>query len=357
MFDQGRFDEDFARAVANCSELTRDEARHFIERGFVRVRCAFPVSIAQTVREHAWAELEADHAIRRDDPRSWDRPLMRQGRGAMHGYIRTRPTRTRFNLRQEAPRAFATQADAIGGAHRLPGAGASLAWSDAAVANLGVAGHPGGVPACSRLGGWHKDGWHFRHFLNSPEQGLLTVPIYSDIAPASGGTQVATDSLAPVARLLAAHPEGLHPDSVQGAGYLIPGLIEQCGAFDELTGDVGDMVILHPFMLHRACINPSSRPRFIANAALVLAKPMCFARDEDDAYSLVELAILRALGVNRLDYRPARDMRAVLPGPVRDDAQRASERALLQEEMRSLLAAGHGTAEWGQEFGYQTNRP
>jgi hypothetical protein len=54
----------------------------------------------------------------------------------------------------------------------------------------------------------------------------------------------------PVARLLAAHPEGLHPDGVSGTGYLVPGLIGGCQRFTELTGEVGDVYLLHPFVLH-----------------------------------------------------------------------------------------------------------
>lgn len=353
-FDVDRFEQDFARAAAACSEISRDEARQFVEQGYLRIRGAFPRSIAEAVVEQAWAELERDYDVQRDNPASWDKPFMHHRKGQMHGYVRTRPTDLRFNLREQAPRAFKAQADAVGGAARLPDEGRQLAWSDATVANLGVHGRVGEAPQ-PQLGGWHKDGWHFRHFLNSPEQGLLTVPIYSDIAPGGGGTQVAADSIAAVARLLAAQPQGLHPDSVQGAGYLIPGLVEQCGAFKELTGEAGDMVILHPFMLHRACTNPSSRPRFIANAALVLAEPMCFARAPAEVYSLVELGVLWALQSNRYDYRTTRDPRAVLPGPLREAEETEAERKLLEAEMLEFAAAGHVTPTWGPEFGYRSN--
>ncbi len=351
-FDTGQFEQEFQRAVAACTELSEDEARRFVERGYVRIRGAFPRAIAAAVVNQAWAELEADYDVQRYDPTSWDKPFMLH----LHGYVRTRPTDARFNLIREAPRAFRVQADAIGGAERLPKGGRELAWSDAAVANLGVPASAAEVPQ-PRLGGWHKDGWHFRHFLNSPEQGLLTVPIYSDIMPGSGGTQVATDSIGPVARLLAGQPQGLHPDSVQGAGYLIPGLVEQCGEFEELTGEAGDMVILHPFMLHRACVNPTARPRFIANAALRLAEPMNFARALGDTYSLVELGVLWALQQNRHTFEATREPLAVLPGPMRKEAQAESERELLEVEMAEFARNGVETPIWAEEFGYRTNSP
>ena len=56
--------------------------------------------------------------------------------------------------------------------------------------------------------GWHKDGDFFRHFLDSPEQGLLTFVLWSDIEPRGGGTFVAADSVPVVARTLAAAPGG-----------------------------------------------------------------------------------------------------------------------------------------------------
>ena len=59
---------------------------------------------------------------------------------------------------------------------------------------------------------------HFRHFLNSPEQGLLTVPIFSDILPKSGGTFVARDSIAPVARLLRVAAGGVASRQRAGSG-------------------------------------------------------------------------------------------------------------------------------------------
>jgi hypothetical protein len=120
-------------------------------------------------------------------------------------------------------------------------------------------------------GGWHKDGGHFRHFLDSPEQGLLTIVFWSDVRPRSGGTFAALDSVGVVARFLAQHPEGVHADSVQGSGYLIPLLIGECTDMVELTGDAGDVCLMHPFVLHRISGNPSGWPRFISNPAVRLA--------------------------------------------------------------------------------------
>lgn len=347
------FEAAFDAAVAKCSALTRDDARHFVDKGYVVVHGSFSETFAAEVCQGAWSEMRTEHGVDEHDPDTWSKPFPGSGRT---GYIRTKGTDRRLLLKTEAPRAFQAQADAIGGADRLPGGGESLAWRDAAIGNLGLPGGPEWSPPGPRQAGWHKDGWHFRHFLNSPEQGLLTVPIYSDIRPRSGGTFIASDSIRPVAEFLAEHPAGLHPDSVQGSGYLIPGLIEQCTDFEELTGQPGDMILLHPFMLHRVSVNPSRRPRFIANMALVLAEPMRFSRPVGETYSLVELAVLNALDADDLDYRATRPALAFRPSPFRDEAEAEQQRGLLRAEMAGMARRGTMTPSWAPDFGYMTNR-
>lgn len=122
-----------------------------------------------------------------------------------------------------------------------------------------------------------------------------------------------------------------------------------------MTGEVGDMVIVHPYILHRASPNPSHRPRFIANSALVMERPMCFERVPGDPYSLVELAVLRALGVNRLHVETQRPMLTVTPGPFRKEGEAAEQQGLLDAEMREMADRGLVTPAWAGEFGYTSN--
>lgn len=348
------FAEAFDVAVKKCSVLTREDAAHFIEYGYVVVKEAFSKAVAARNCETAWRELESEHAVDRNRPESWSTPV--PGKRGPIRYLRTKGTGVRIPLRVQQARAFFAQTDLIGGSSRLPNDGADLVWGDGAIANLGIEEDPRWQPPAPRQPGWHKDGWHFRHFLNSPEQGLLTVPLYSDIQPKSGGTYVAVDSLKPVARLLASHRPGFHPDSVQGAGYLIPALIEQCGSFTELTGEAGDMVLLHPFMLHRVSINPSTRPRFIANMALVLKQPMNLNRSDSTAYSLVELATLKALGTTDLDYETTREMKPFKPSPFRNEEERETQSQALQKEMQEMANLHTITPSWAESCGYMSNR-
>jgi hypothetical protein len=52
------------------------------------------------------------------------------------------------------------------------------------------------------LWGWHNDGDFFVHFLDSREQALLVIPLWSDIVPKGGGTVINTDGTRYIAKHL-----------------------------------------------------------------------------------------------------------------------------------------------------------
>ena len=121
-------------------------------------------------------------------------------------------------------------------------------------------------------------------------------------SPQGGGTFAACDSVAPVARLLAAHPEGVSPGGAPEASF--GSLIHQCREFVELTGRVGDVALIHPYLLHASSQNLSGKARFITNPPVMLREPMRFDRPDPADFSPVERAVLRGLGVERLDFAP-----------------------------------------------------
>ena len=144
--------------------------------------------------------------------------------------------------------------------------------------------------------GWHKDGWFFRHFLDSPEQALLCLVIWRDIEPRSGGTFYAPDSVPLICRELLQHPEGLKHNHDWSQ------FIHQCEDFREVIAEAGDVIILHPYMLHAASQNSSGRVRFMNNKVVSLKEPMNFNRPAGD-YTALEASILHALGMDSLDFQ------------------------------------------------------
>ena len=108
-------------------------------------------------------------------------------------------------------------------------------------------------------------------------------------------------------------------------------LIAQCSTFVETTGRLGDVVLMHPFMLHAVSQNHRGTARFITNPPIALKEPMRFDREPAE-HSPVERAVLRALGVERLDYRPAAPREDVVPERVRrQERMREQEEARLAE--------------------------
>ena len=102
---------------------------------------------------------------------------------------------------------------------------------------------------------------------------------------------------------------------------------------------------------HRTAGNPSGRARFIANNAVTLREPMNFNRPDPADYSLVELAVLKALGAEeRLDgFKPSGQRGAVPPGPFRSPEQREEQQGLLLEEMARMAALGYTTPDWARD--------
>jgi hypothetical protein len=297
----------------NSGSLTAAQAEHFLERGFVTVPGAFDAASARQWLEDAWIRFGYD----RDDPGSWAEKRIHLS------------SRSHVDARSFAPAAWRAAVELAGGAERvrLP-----WKWGDGFIANLGVGDDRPWQPPSPAVAGWHKDGDFFRHFLDSPEQALLSLVLWTDMLPRGGGTFVAADSVPVVARFLAGHPEGVLPGDFDYAD-----LIGQCRDFVELTGAAGDVVLLHPYMLHATSQNVLGVARIITNPPLALREPMNFNRPDPGDFSLVERAVLRGLGAGRLDFAPAAPREDVLPERV------ASQRARAATEEARLAAVRRAT--------------
>ena len=363
------FEAMIEQSIAKCTTLSPKEARHFLEHGWVVVKGLVSKQIAADIVACAWRELE-ERGLMKDDPETWKQePYIRTGcppninimasRGDKEAAAQMLEIRTRYGLPPEsprlqevAPRALGAQLDCVGGRDRvkdpkqikLPDSLAVNLCSDDS--NLGEDGW-----RSTRAPGWHKDGWHYRHYLDSPQQGLLLGYLYSDILPGSGGTQMCVDSVGVVARLLAQHPEGIHPDSVQS--YIQPHMIKECSEFEELTGQAGDLAIMHPYMVHRVAGNPSGRPRFAQFPSIKLSQPMQFGRDDPGEYSLSELVVLKELGqLKRFDFATEEDYvtyprEDITPPPSRTEQERLAISVELYEEQQRMALT---EPEWTQEM-------
>jgi len=241
-----------------------------------------------------------------------------------------------------APKAWDAMCDLLGGEDRIEPSTAF--WNDAFIVNLGTPETCGSdkVNEPTKLDNWHVDGDFFVHFLDSPEQALLVIPIFSDIQPRGGGTMVAPDSIPVMARFLYSHPEGLLPTPMsftpnvppfthvsdvptQAEGRTIPGYchldhITECQKFAEMTGEIGDVILLHPLMMHSRAPNLTRALRVITNPPVALKEPFQFSTAMGHAPSLVERKTIAALGGGEeglLEWKITSARRRVVPERVR----------------------------------------
>lgn len=112
-------------------------------------------------------------------------------------------------------------------------------------------------------------------------------------------------------------------------------LVQRCNEFHEMTGNIGDVILMHPMMLHSASRNSLRHLRIITNPPVALKEPFNFDRDNADDYSLVELKTLDMLGKDRLrGWKITKDREFVVPERVRRQAE------MKKKEIERLKSAG-----------------
>jgi len=223
------------------------------------------------------------------------------------------PSHTSFPVADFAPKAWSAICELLGGEDRIAPSTDSncVRWNDGFIVNLGREEYdPAGEVEFRDLDNWHTDGDFFVHFLDSPEQALLVIPLFSDIEPKGGGTVVCSDGIGIVARYLYDHSQGVtphmkplsEPDSWHSQNLspwrsIRDSSATRSSSFHEITGEVGDVFLLHPLMLHSASRNLLRRVRIITNPPVSLKEPFTLNRGPSDRpYSLVEQKTLREVG-------------------------------------------------------------
>ncbi|MFC4808578.1 phytanoyl-CoA dioxygenase family protein [Paenibacillus sp. GCM10023250] len=297
--------------------LTEEQIEQFIDRGYVQIKGAFPREAAQEAQSFLWGQLKEKAGVVREDPSTWREPMVN---------IRENYRNAAFDVCNTA--LFADAVEDLTGAGRtrqrfvagetaddkLPG------WGWWPVNFFVGKGEPWAVPT----NGWHWDGIHFRHYVDSPEQGLLCLCLFSDIAPRGGGTLVVEGSHKAVARLLTQFPDGVelgegihalhdeHPYFAKLTGrdggrlsveernayFMDQAHVDEDGArlqVVETTGEAGDVILCHPFLVHAASPNHSGKVRFMCNRTSPLKERLSLQREGADGCSPLERSIRAAV--------------------------------------------------------------
>ncbi|KAK3207637.1 hypothetical protein GRF29_103g1673197 [Pseudopithomyces chartarum] len=175
--------------------LPDSQIEHFLEHGWIKLTGCFSREQAAELQKDLWTRLGMDP----EDMGTWD-TKNESGRVNM-------PIHKYFPVTDIAPKAWSAICQLLGGEHRVNDSASS--WKDSFIVNLGTPSthhHP--VPPQS-LSNWHVDGDFFVHYLDSPEQALLVIPLWTDIVPSGGGTIICPPGIPHIAQHLYAHPEGV----------------------------------------------------------------------------------------------------------------------------------------------------
>jgi len=281
--------------------LTDEHVQSFLDNGYLVVKDCLDTSVAEHWIAEAYDRLGYD----RNDPSTWTKEIIWMDH------------QNHLPVHKVAPKAWDALLDVIGGEDRsepqvmgLPSGHFtsinSFLWSDSFIVNFHRGADQPWQPPSAEVRGSHKDGSYFKHFLDSREQALLPIVMWSDMLHQGGGTFIAPDSVRVIARYLADHPEGVSPND-----FNFQELISRCTRFEEVSGQAGDVVIMHPFMLHASSQNTLKQPRFMTNPPVVLKEPMKLSRENPEEFSLLERATLHYLGLEQLDFQPTASREAV----------------------------------------------
>lgn len=306
--------------------LSQEQVDHFMAVGWVRISGAFSRAQAAEWTRDLWVRLGYDP----HNKSTWVQEKINM------------PAHDTIDVREFAPQAWGAICDLVGGADRITPD--SMHWGDSLIVNLGQRSVGKSPVAPHELDNWHVDGDNFIHFLDSPEQGLLVIPVLSDIEEDGGGTYICPDGIKVVAKHLYDHPEGLTPYMTREGeeakefefSWFTQQVRSKCSHFQQMTGSVGDVILLHPLMVHSASINVRGVPRIITNPSVHLREPFKFDRKDPKDFSFVELKTLRELGVDRLpEWRIQGQRKALVPGRIQihDRMREVEKRRLNGEDM------------------------
>jgi hypothetical protein len=237
----------------------------------MRVPAAFSTAEAAAMRDAVWRALEGA-GIRRDRPSSW---------------TTERPTHLQHLKADPVFRAVRSKGLLAAIAAVLEGQPFDEPKSAGAFFLAFPSARPWGVPAR----GWHIDANYLSALI--PPAGVRTHALFGDVGPRCGGTQFVSGShrlvhkwftdnpppkgtrSAEFRRLLREHPyiRDLHTEGDEEAR--IARFMDRVEHVDSIplrvvenTGAAGDVILLHPLVLHVAAPNAGTEPRFLLSGGV-----------------------------------------------------------------------------------------
>lgn len=302
--------------VVEYNVLSAEDRAHFLEHGWVKIPQGVPREHIEAFTKDVWIRLGYDP----NDTSTWTKEKIHM------------PRHREMATKDFMPKAWAAMCEVLGGEDHIDPT-LFESCGDSLIVNLGAEEWADKDIHPKDLGNWHIDGDWFTHFLDSSDQGLTVIVLFNDIKPRAGGTYIAPDGIKNVVKWLYEHPEGSNGWPQEPDGSRTVCSIQTCKDFVELTGNAGDVILLHPFMPHSASKNHLRIPRFVTNPPVTLKEPLNLNRANSEDYSLVEKKVLNALGVESLpDWHHVGKRQRFTP------RTRAAKDAMIIEEVARMKA-------------------
>ncbi|MFB6453975.1 phytanoyl-CoA dioxygenase family protein [Chitinophaga sp. Hz27] len=250
--------------------LSEEDVKCFIEKGYVIIRNAFEKTTATALANEVWNIIPEDQ----HDRSTWTRPAVE-----IQDLLTSGPISDLFTTR------YVQAIDDLLGEGKWYTNRDSFGWVPLRFPR------PAGEQWQPPLKGWHVDGIKFQHHLSSPEQGLAGMEMLSDILPGGGGTALRIGSHKHIARIL-------HERGDAGISYRdLCDVAESSTDFpvEEATGNAGDVLWMHPFLIHARSPNVTNNVRVASNRTISLYEHIRPLEATESEMSLLELSIKKAL--------------------------------------------------------------
>jgi hypothetical protein len=255
----------------NIPESSEPLLVHFREHGWARVRGAFDAEAARAMRDTVWRALE-DVGIHRERPSTWtvERPPSLQ-------HLKENPV---FQKVGSSTLLSAIDATLEGRPYSKP-----KDWGAFFLA------FPGMTPWHIPTRGWHIDANYASPLL--PIRGVKTFALFGDIASRGGGTLMVSGShrlvhrwfqesrpprgarSAQMRKLLQMQPYVRDLHSEGDARERIERFMNRVEDLDgiplqvvEAAGSAGDVILVHPLVMHVAAPNNAAEPRFMVSGGI-----------------------------------------------------------------------------------------
>jgi len=256
--------------------LSDTDRAHFDERGYLRVRGAFTTGEAEAMRDVVWRALESQ-GFRRDDPSTW---------------LNESPSNLQSLKGEDVFKAIGSERT-LAAIDDVVGAGRWMPPSDWGAYFL--------LFPTRRVWNVPWKAWHLDHDYGaplSPVDGLKVHSMFGDVAPGAGGMTIVAGSHHLVARHFADNPPQPGARAAQLRKQLMHSndYLRELGTdgepgpriarfFErdeevlgvplrvvELTASAGDVILIHPLVLHTRPTNAGTQPRFLLNKDLYLKR-------------------------------------------------------------------------------------